>query len=68
MILCNDIKVEYYFLRSSAEKFAADLRNFVSEVNNFSDEQLVGIVAYHDHIRENIEKAKKELERRTMSL
>ena len=66
--MCNDIKVEYYFLRSSAEKFAADLRNFVNEVNNFSDEQLVGIVAYHDHLRKNMEKAKKELERRVANL
>ncbi len=64
----NESKVEYYFLRSSAEKFAADLRNFVNEVCNFSDEQLLGIVAYHDHIRENMEKAKKELEIRAAKL
>ena len=66
--MCNDAKVEYYFLRSSAEKFAADLKNFVNEVNNFSDEQLIGIVAYHDRIRENMEKTKKELERRVAKL
>ncbi len=46
------------------ERFAADLRNFVEEIANFSDEQLLGIVAYHDHIKENMERAKKELERR----
>ncbi len=62
--MCSESKIEYYFLRSSAEKFAADLRNFVNEVCNFSDEQLLGIVAYHDHITENMERVKKELERR----
>lgn len=62
--MCSENKVEYYFLRSSAERFAADLRNFIEEIANFSDEQLLGIVAYHDHIKENMERAKKELERR----
>ncbi len=62
--MCCENKVEYYFLRSSAERFAADLKNFLEEIVNFSDEQLLGIVAYHDHIKENMERVKKELERR----
>ncbi len=61
-------KIEFYFLRRSAERFASDLNHFSKDISSFSDEQLLRIVAYHDYIRENMEKAKKELERRTGNL
>lgn len=62
--MSNEAKIEFYFLRSSAEKFAADLRNFAKDVHGFSDEQLLAIVSYHDHIRDNMALVKKELEKR----
>lgn len=57
-------KIEFYFLRSSAEKFSSDLHHFSKEVYSFSDEQLLAIVSYCDHMRDNMVNVKKELERR----
>ena len=62
--MSTENKIEYYFLRASAEKFAADLRHFAQDVHTFSDEQLLGIVSYCDHIRDNMANVKKELEGR----
>ena len=62
--MSSENKIEYYFLRASAEKFAADLRHFAQDIHTFSDEQLLGIVSYCDHIRDNMANVKKELERR----
>lgn len=62
--MSNESKIEYYFLRASAEKFATDLRHFAQYAASFSDEQLIGIVSYCDHIRDNMANVKKELERR----
>ena len=36
--------IEFYFLRSSAERFSSDLNHFAKEAQNFSDEQLYAIV------------------------
>ena len=38
--MSNESKIEYYFLRASAEKFATDLRHFAQYAASFSDEQL----------------------------
>ena len=57
-------KIEFYFLRSSAEKFSSDLHHFSKDVYSFSDEQLYAIVSFCDHIRDNMANVKKELERR----
>jgi len=57
-------KIEYYFLRISAERFSSDLYNFSKEIHNFSDEQLYALVSFYDHARDNIAKVKQELERR----
>lgn len=58
-------KIEYYFLRKSAESFAADLNNFAKEAQDFSNEQLYAIMSFCDHIRENMANVKSELERRS---
>ena len=50
--MSSENKIEYYFLRASAEKFATDLRHFSQDVHTFSDEQLLAIVSYCDHIRD----------------
>ena len=60
-------KIEFYFLRKSAEGFASDLNNFAKDAHSFSDEQLFAIVSYCDYIRDNMAKIKKELERRVDS-
>ena len=57
-------KIEYYFLRKSAENFSADLNNFATEAQDFSIEQLYALVSFYDYIRDNMAKVKKELERR----
>jgi hypothetical protein len=57
-------KIEFYFLRSSAEKFSADLNHFAKEAQNFSDEQLYAIVSFCDFMRDNMASIKKELETR----
>jgi len=57
-------KIEYYFLKISAERFAADLREFSKEINNFSDEQLIAIISRSDCIEQCIESMRKELSRR----
>jgi hypothetical protein len=62
--MSNENKIEFYFLRISAERFASDLRNFAQYAESFSDEQLLGIVSYCDHIRDNMANVKKELEKR----
>ena len=62
--MSSENKIEFYFLRASAEKFATDLRHFAKDVHTFSDEQLLAIVSYCDHIRDNMANVKKELERR----
>ena len=62
--MSSENKIEFYFLRASAEKFASDLRHFAKYAPSFSDEQLIGIVSYCDHIRDNVALVKKELERR----
>jgi hypothetical protein len=56
--------IEYYFLRKSAEGFSADLRNFVKEAYEFSDEELLALVSFYDHIKDSMAIVKKELERR----
>ena len=48
--MSGENKIEFYFLRGSAEKFASDLRHFAKYAHTFSDEQLIGIVSYCDHI------------------
>lgn len=60
----SENKIEFYFLRSSAERFASDLRHFARDVRTFSDEQLLAIFSYCDHIRDNMVYVKKELEKR----
>ncbi len=62
--MSTENKIEFYFLRASAEKFATDLRHFAKYAHTFSDEQLIGIVSYCDHTRDNMAIVKKELERR----
>jgi len=57
-------KIEFYFLRISAERFASDLNNFSKDICNFSDEQLCSIISFYDHIKDNMLKTKKELEKR----
>ncbi len=62
--MSTENKIEFYFLRASAEKFATDLRHFAKYASSFSDEQLIGVVSYCDHIRDNMAVVKKELEKR----
>jgi hypothetical protein len=57
-------KIEYYFLRISAERFSSDLSEFSKEIRTFSDEQLYGVVSYSSNIEKNIANVRKELERR----
>ena len=57
-------KIEYYFLRKSAECFSADLRNFAKDAYDFSDEQLYALVSFYDHIKDNMSNVKNELEKR----
>jgi len=57
-------KIEFYFLRSSAERFSSDLNHFAKEAQNFTDEQLYAIVSFCDYIRDNMANVKKELEKR----
>lgn len=56
--------IEFYFLRSSAERFSSDLNHFAKEAQNFSDEHLYSIVSFCDYIRDNMAIIKKELEKR----
>lgn len=51
----------YHFLKMSAERFSSDLEKFKKESDKFSDEQLLGIVAYSDLIKKNIEALNREL-------
>ncbi len=60
----DESKIEFYFLRISAERLASDLRNFEKEIFRFSDEQLYAIVSQFDYIRDNMASVKKELEKR----
>jgi hypothetical protein len=60
----DESKIEFYFLRISAERLASDLRHFEKEIFRFSDEQLYAIVSHLDHIRDNMASVKKELEKR----
>ena len=62
--MSSENKIEFYFLRASAEKFATDLKHFAGDAHTFSDEQLYAIVSFCDHIRDNMANVKKELERR----
>jgi hypothetical protein len=62
--MSTENKIEFYFLRASAEKFATDLRHFAQYASSFSDEQLLAIVSYCDHMRDNMANVKKELEKR----
>ena len=59
-----EAKVEFYFLRNSAERFSSDLNHFTKDAQNFSDEQLYAIDSFCDYIRDNMANIKKELERR----
>jgi len=43
--MSTENKIEFYFLRASAEKFATDLRHFAGDAHTFSDEQLYAIVS-----------------------
>ena len=65
--MSSENKIEFYFLRASAEKFATDLRHFSQYASSFSDEQLLAIVSYCDHMRDNMANVKKELEKRIFS-
>jgi hypothetical protein len=56
-----DGKIGYNFLRISAERFASDLNEFIKNKNEFSEEQLFGIVAFSDHIKNQLEIFNKEL-------
>lgn len=62
--MSSENKIEFYFLRASAEKFSTDLCNFAKYAPTFSDEQLIGIVSFCDHIRDHMAIVKKELEKR----
>ena len=62
--MSSENKIEFYFLRASAEKFSNDLRNFAKYAPTFSDEQLIGIVSHCDHIRDNVDIVKRELAKR----
>ncbi len=62
--MSNEAKVEFYFLRNSAERFSSDLHHFSKEIYSFSDEQLYAIVSFCDHIRDNMANVKRELEKR----
>lgn len=57
-------KIEFYFLRIAAERFSTDLRNFEKDICKFSDEQLFSIFSHFDHINFNMQKVRKELEKR----
>ncbi len=61
--MSSENKIEFYFLRASAEKFATDLRHFSQYASSFSDEQLLAIVSCCDHMRDNMANVKKELEK-----
>ncbi len=54
-------KIGYHILRASLQRCSADLNEFVKEKREFSDEQLFGIVAFSDHIKNQLEILKKEL-------
>ena len=54
-------KIGYHILRASLQRCSADLNEFVKEKREFSDEQLFGIVAFSDHIKNQLEVLKKEL-------
>lgn len=58
-----EVKVEFYFLRNSAEKFSSDLNHFAKDAQNFSDEQLYAIDSFCDHIRDNMTNIKKECDK-----
>ena len=54
-------KIGYHILRASLQRCSSDLNEFVKEKREFSDEQLFGIVAFSDHIKNQLEVLKKEL-------
>ena len=54
-------KIGYHILRTSLQRCSSDLNEFVKEKREFSDEQLFGIVAFSDHIKNQLEVLKKEL-------
>ena len=54
-------KIGYHILRSSLQKCSSDLNEFVKESHEFSCEQLLGIVAFSDHIKNQLEILNKEL-------
>ena len=54
-------KIGYHILRASLQRCASDLNEFVKEKHEFSCEQLFGIVAFSDHIKNQLEILNKEL-------
>ena len=66
--MSSENKIEFYFLRASAEKFSNDLRNFAKYAPTFSDEQLIGIVSHCDHIRDNVDIVKKNLKKNKLKI
>lgn len=57
-------KISYHLLKSSLQKCSADLDEFTKERLGFSDEQLFGIVAFSDHIKNQLKVLNKELSSR----
>ena len=54
-------KISYHLLKSSLLKCSSDLDEFTKERYGFSDEQLFGIVAFSDHIKNQLKILNKEL-------
>lgn len=54
-------KIGYHLLKSSLQKYSSDLTEFTKEKFGFSDEQLFGIVAFADHIKNQLKVLNKEL-------
>lgn len=60
-------KISYHLLKASLQKCSSDLNEFTKEKSSFSDEQLFGIVAFSDHIKNQLKVLNKELSLRTKS-
>ena len=54
-------KIGYHILRASLQRCSADLNEFVKEKREFSTEQLFGIVAFCDHIKNQLGVLNQEL-------
>ena len=54
-------KIGYHILRTSLQRCSSDLNEFVKEKREFSDEQLFGIVAFSDHIKNQLGVLNQEL-------